>query len=104
MCAYIGRATPHGQFEVLDVTYTILPWPWLGIEGSKLRYGRPVNAITNKFWFRCKASSVTTPATVNEIWLQQIYNCLMLDPQFTLNAENYKRTDYSLSFAQQENP
>ena len=38
MCAYIGRATPHGQFEVLDVTYTILPWPWLGIEGSKLRY------------------------------------------------------------------
>jgi len=63
-----------------------------------------VNAITNKFWLRCSVPAVTTAATVNEIWLQQIYNCLMLDPQFTLNAENYKRTDYSLSFAQQENP
>jgi urea ABC transporter urea binding protein len=38
MCAYIGRATPHGQFEVLDSTAGIRPWPWLGIEDSKLLY------------------------------------------------------------------
>ena len=38
MCAYIGRATPHGQFEVLDSTAAIRPWPWLGIEDSKLPY------------------------------------------------------------------
>jgi len=63
-----------------------------------------MNAIANKFWLRVKAGSVTTAASVNQILMNKVYNCIMLDPQFTDSAQEYDRTDYSLTFAQQENP
>jgi len=49
MCAYIGRATPHGQFEVLDSTPAIRPWPWLGVEDSKLPYKAAVKEAMAAF-------------------------------------------------------
>ena len=106
------KMTPiTGQFSVDYVKYQDIDGTLIFTQDGSLPFAAPtdwaidvVNAITNKFWLRCKASSVTTPATVNEIWLQQIYNCLMLDPQFTESAEAYNRIDYSLTFAQQENP
>ena len=39
MKAYIGRATPAGQFEIVwDSPAPIAPLPWLGIENSQLPY------------------------------------------------------------------
>jgi hypothetical protein len=63
-----------------------------------------VNSVANKFWLRVSVASVTTAATVKQILMNQVYNCIMLDPQFTESAQEYNRTDYSLTFAQQENP
>jgi urea ABC transporter urea binding protein len=51
MCAYVGRATPHGQFEVLAGTSPIRPRPWLGIEDSdlKLRYREAIKEAMAAF-------------------------------------------------------
>jgi PAS domain S-box-containing protein len=38
MSAYIGRATPDGEFEIIGTTYSIRPLTWLGVENSKLQY------------------------------------------------------------------
>ncbi len=38
MSAYIGRATPDGQFEIVGSTAAIRPLAWLGVEDSKLAY------------------------------------------------------------------
>ena len=63
-----------------------------------------VNAIANKFWIRVKVASVTTVATVNQIQLNLIYLCLLLDPEFPESAKNYNVIDYHCTFQQQENP
>jgi hypothetical protein len=51
-----------------------------------------------------KAASVTTAATVNQIQINTVFNCIMVDPGFDRKAENYNRIPYSAVFLQQENP
>jgi len=63
-----------------------------------------VNAIVEKFWLRVSVASVTTPATVNQIKANLVYNCLMFSPRFGRAVENPRRIPYELMFAQQENP
>jgi hypothetical protein len=63
-----------------------------------------VNAITGKFWVRVKIASKTTAATVNRIQINNVFNCLMLDPTFDDSIQVKNRTPYSLLFLQQENP
>jgi hypothetical protein len=61
-----------------------------------------VNIVSDKFWFRVKAASVTTPATVNQIQINTVYLCIMLDPHFEQTAEWYDRQPYAVTFAQKE--
>jgi len=63
-----------------------------------------VNSIANKFWIRVKVASVTTVATMNQIQLNLIYLCLLLDPEFPESVKNYNSIDYRCTFQQQENP
>jgi urea ABC transporter urea binding protein len=49
MTAYIGRATPDGQFEIIDTTLTIRPLPWLGVEDSKLLFKTAVKEAMAAF-------------------------------------------------------
>jgi hypothetical protein len=63
-----------------------------------------VNSVSNKFWVRVKVASVTTAATVNQIQINTVFNCIMTNPAFDETAENYNRTPYTLLFLQQENP
>jgi len=63
-----------------------------------------VNSVANKFWLRVSASSVTTAATVNQIQLNNVFNCIMLDPSFNETAENYNIIPYAATFLQVENP
>jgi len=63
-----------------------------------------VNEVANKFWVRVSVASVTTPASVNQILMNKVFNCIMLDPTFPQAVELYKRLPYSLIFLQQENP
>jgi len=61
-----------------------------------------VNAVTNKFWVRVKIASVTTPATVNQIQINTVYYCIMVDPHFDQAVERYNRQPYSCIFLQKE--
>lgn len=63
-----------------------------------------VNSITNKFWVRVKVASVTTAATVNQIQLNLVFLCLMLDPEFPETAQGYNTIPYRCTLIQQENP
>ena len=64
-----------------------------------------VNAIANKFWVRVHAASVTTPATIYNIQLNNVFLCIMLDPGFKdLDAQNYGEIPYTVTLLQQENP
>jgi len=63
-----------------------------------------LNEIGSKFWVRTKVPTVTTSATVNQIQINRVFNCIMLNPSFNETAENYNKTPYSLTFVQQENP
>jgi hypothetical protein len=63
-----------------------------------------VNSVANKFWVRVRVASVAVAATVNQITIINVFNYLMLDPQFTEAAEEFNRIDYSCVFVQQENP
>jgi hypothetical protein len=63
-----------------------------------------VNSVANKSWVRVRVASVAVAATVNQITINNVFNCLMLDPQFTEAAEEFNRIDYSCVFVQQENP
>jgi hypothetical protein len=62
-----------------------------------------VNGVSNKFWVRFHLNC-STPATVNQIQINNVFNCLMMDPSFDDTAEVYNRTPYALLFLQQENP
>jgi hypothetical protein len=63
-----------------------------------------VNAVAKKFWIRVKVASVTTAASVNQIQINTVFNCIMIDPGFDRRAEVYNRIPYSAVFLQQENP
>ena len=63
-----------------------------------------VNSIANKFWVRVKVASVTTPATVNQVQLNLVFLCLMLDPEFPETVLQYNIIPYRCTFQQQENP
>lgn len=63
-----------------------------------------VNSIANKFWIRVKVASVTTAATVNQVQLNLVYLCLLLDPEFPETAQRYNAISYRCTFLQQENP
>lgn len=63
-----------------------------------------VNAIANKFWVRVHVASVTTPATVYNIQINNVFLCIMLDPSFDETADDYNEIPYTLTLLQQENP
>ena len=63
-----------------------------------------VNGVANKFWVRVHAASVTTPATIYNIQLNNVFLCIMLNPSFDESADNYNEIPYTLTFLQQENP
>jgi hypothetical protein len=63
-----------------------------------------VNAIANKFWIRVHAASVTTPATIYQVQLNNVYNCIMADPTFDKLTAGTNETPYQLIFFQVENP
>ena len=63
-----------------------------------------VNAIANKFWVRVHASSVTTPATIYNIQLNNVFNCIMMDSNFDETADDYNEILYTLTLLQQELP
>jgi hypothetical protein len=47
---------------------------------------------------------VTVAATVNQIQVNTIFQCIMTDPSFQNTAENYNRQPYTCSFLQKEDP
>lgn len=57
-----------------------------------------------RFWVRMTADALAVNPVASSIGVNEIYNCLMLDPQFQESAQEYNRTDYTLTFQQQENP
>ena len=63
-----------------------------------------VNAIANKFWVRVHVASVTTPATIYNIQLNNVFLCIMLNPSFDETADNYNEIPYTLTFLQSESP
>lgn len=63
-----------------------------------------VNAIASKFWVRVHVASVTTAATVYQIQLNNVFNCIMLNPSFDESADNYNEIPYTATFMQAENP
>jgi len=60
--------------------------------------------VAGKFWVRVKVASVTTAAAVNQIQINTVFNCIMVDPNFDRTAEKYNRIPYNAVFLQQENP
>lgn len=63
-----------------------------------------VNSVANKFWVRVHPASVTTPATIYNIKLNNVFNCIMMDPSFDEKTTDYGEIPYSLTLIQQENP
>jgi hypothetical protein len=61
-----------------------------------------VDEIAYKFCVRCSAASVTTPATVNQIELNNVYRCIMVDPTLREQSQQYDQIDYSIVLLQQE--
>jgi hypothetical protein len=58
--------------------------------------------IGNKFWVRCSVASVTTPASVNQIQLNNVYRCIMVDPVLSEKSQQYDQIEYSVALLQQE--
>jgi hypothetical protein len=63
-----------------------------------------VNGVANKFWVRVSAASVTTPATIYNIQLNNVFLCIMLNPSFDETAVDYNEIPYTLTLLQTENP
>jgi hypothetical protein len=63
-----------------------------------------VNGIANKFWVRVSATSVTTPATIYNIQLNNVFLCVMQNPSFDETADDYNEIPYTLTFLQSEMP
>ena len=63
-----------------------------------------INSVAGKFWVRVKVASVTTAAAVNQIQINTVFNCIMVDPNFDRTAKKYNRIPYNAVFLQQENP
>lgn len=63
-----------------------------------------VNSIGPKFWIRVHAASVTTPVTIYNVQLNNVFLCIMQDPSFDETADNYNEIPYTLTLLQQENP
>ena len=61
-----------------------------------------MNSIAGKFWIRVKAASVTIAATVNQIQINTVFYCIMVDPQFGQEAAKYNRQPYTCIFLQKE--
>ncbi|MGA8903704.1 MAG: hypothetical protein WB661_01705 [Candidatus Bathyarchaeia archaeon] len=62
-----------------------------------------VNGVT-KFWVRVHAASITTPATIYNIQLNNVFVCIMLNPSFDETADNYNEIPYAVTLLQTENP
>ena len=63
-----------------------------------------VNSIANMFWLRVSAASVTTVAKALQILLNPCYQCLLINPKFTLDPTVWDYTTYEAIFQQVENP
>jgi hypothetical protein len=63
-----------------------------------------VNSIAGKFWIRVHPASVTTPATIYNVKLNNVFLCIVLDPSFAETAIDYNAIPYTLTLQQQENP
>ena len=63
-----------------------------------------VNGVANRFWVRVHPASVTTPATIYNIQLNNVFLCIMVDPSFDETADDYNEIPYTLTLLQQENP
>ena len=63
-----------------------------------------VNGIANMFWLRVSAASVTTTAKASQILLNPCYQCLLLNPLYTLDPTIWDYTTYELTLQQEENP
>lgn len=63
-----------------------------------------VNGVANKFWVRVHPAGVTTPATIYNIQLNNVFLCIMVDPSFDETADDYNEIPYTLTLLQQENP
>ena len=61
-----------------------------------------VNSIANKFWVRVKVASVTTAATVNQIQINTVYLCILMDPSLNKLIAGLNEVPYSLTFVQKE--
>jgi hypothetical protein len=61
-----------------------------------------VDGIAYKFWVRCSVASVTLPATVNQIQLNNVFRCIMVDPTLREQSQEYDQIDYSIVLLQQE--
>jgi hypothetical protein len=62
-----------------------------------------VNGVTG-FWLRASTPSVATAATATRITMNPIYNCVLLDPLFTMDPTVWDQTNYELTLQQVENP
>jgi hypothetical protein len=63
-----------------------------------------VNSISGKYWVRVHVAGVTTAATVNQIQVNIVYNCIMLNPQFDESADNYNSVVYTATFSNKRIP
>jgi hypothetical protein len=63
-----------------------------------------VNSVENKFWIRVHVASVTTAATVLQIEINMVFQCLLADPTFDESALVYDVIGYTLLFLQYEPP
>jgi hypothetical protein len=61
-----------------------------------------VNGVAGKYWVRVKVASVTTAAAVNQVQVNVVFNCIMLDPHFELSSDLYNRQPYNCTFLQKE--
>jgi Concanavalin A-like lectin/glucanases superfamily len=63
-----------------------------------------LNGVANMFWLRVATSSITTAARLNQLSLSPCYNCLLLNPLYTLDPNVWDYATYELTFHQIENP
>jgi hypothetical protein len=63
-----------------------------------------VNSIGPKFWVRVHAASVSTSATIYQVQLNNVFNCIMVDPAFDKLTAGAMETPYTATFLQVENP
>jgi hypothetical protein len=63
-----------------------------------------VNSVGNRFWLRVHVPSVTMTALATQILMNPCYNCILLDPQYTVDPQVWDQTNYQLMFQQVESP